>query len=223
MYSWLKGEKINIWNNGNRTGIVLAVQGVGYEIQLLPRQIKDLESNKYIELWVHQIQRDDSSYLYGFKHLKERDIFRKLISISGIGPQIGISLLEEMNVNLLIKAIHTKDIKTLTKAQGVGNKMAERIILDLNSKLSEFYCDFNKEKNINNEKNTELKNNSECFFELKSTLKSLGYESIEINQALNEEIKEITNQNNEEITSSIDTYSELLLKGTLLRLAQNIS
>ena len=98
MISWLKGEIIHTWEISSKKGIVLNVGGVGYEIQLLPTQIcKEEDSNK-IELWIHQIDREDGTSLYGFIEVNQRNLFREIISVNGIGPQIGMALLDELGV-----------------------------------------------------------------------------------------------------------------------------
>ena len=66
MISWLKGEKVHTWKISSRKGIVLNVGGVGYEIQLLPKQIDKAEVLNEFELWIHQIDREDGTSLYGF-------------------------------------------------------------------------------------------------------------------------------------------------------------
>ena len=86
MISWLKGEIIHTWKISSKEGIVLNVSGVGYEIQLLPRQVSNAEDSKTIELWIHQINREEGTSLYGFLDIDQRDLLREIINISGIGP-----------------------------------------------------------------------------------------------------------------------------------------
>jgi len=104
MISWLKGEIVHIWQMPTKRGVVLNVGGVGYEIQLLPKHIEEVEVFNEIELWIHQIDREDGNSLYGFIEVNQRDLFREIISISGIGPQIGIAMLEEFEVGQLVNA-----------------------------------------------------------------------------------------------------------------------
>ena len=125
MISWLKGEIVNIWQISNKKGIVLNVCGVGYEIQLLPKNIDKFEVSNEIELWIHQIDREDGTSLYGFIEVNQRDLFREIISVNGIGPQIGISMLEDFEVAQLVNAIENKESNLLTKTQGIGKRIAD--------------------------------------------------------------------------------------------------
>ena len=99
MISWLKGEIVHIWKISTKKGVVLNVGGVGYEIQLLPTQIEKEEYSDKLELWIHQIDREDGTSLYGFIEVNQRDLFREIISVNGIGPQIGMALLEDFEVS----------------------------------------------------------------------------------------------------------------------------
>ena len=115
MISWLKGEIIHKWKISSKKGVVLNVGGVGYEIQLLPKQIDKAEDSNEIELWIHQIDREDGTNLYGFIEVNQRDLFREIISVNGIGPQIGMALLEDFEVDQLVNAIENKESKFINK------------------------------------------------------------------------------------------------------------
>ena len=138
MIGWLKGEKIQAWKNGPRSGVIVSCSGIGYEVQTLFRNQEKISSSKELVLWVHQVQREDGSSLIGFLEKLDRDFFRKLISINGIGPQLAISLLDKKEAHELIFAITNKDIKLLTSCPGVGKRIAERLVIELQSKLEEF-------------------------------------------------------------------------------------
>ena len=135
MISWLKGEIVHIWQISTKKGVVLNVGGVGYEIQLLPKNICRAEYPNKIELWIHQIDREDGTNLYGFTEVNQRDLFREIISVNGIGPQIGIALLEDFEVAQLVNAIENKESNLLTKTQGIGKRIADRLIVELRNKL----------------------------------------------------------------------------------------
>ena len=116
MISWLKGQIIQNWELSSKKGIVLNVGGVGYEIQLLSKQIDIIDNSKLFEFWIHQINREDSINLYGFSAINQRDLFRKIITVNGIGAQIGMSLLEDFEVNQLVDAIEENDVNLLIKS-----------------------------------------------------------------------------------------------------------
>ena len=226
MIGWLKGEYIDKWQQGSRKGIILSCNGIGYEINLLNRQLLKLNKSKELIFWVHQIQRDDGYSLYGFDKKSEKEIFRKLISVSGVGPQIALSLLEKNEALELVIAINNKEINVLTNAQGVGKRMAEKIYVELHNKLSNVDFPLNYKSN-SNEEDQHVKNikiHHTVIEDLKSTLESLGYEQNEINNALKEMIK--INQKPEQVESIKEYPSnfsdfEELLKYSLVLLSQD--
>ena len=113
---------------------ILEVNHVGYEVTTSSCQTKQIGDR--VELYTSmQVHQDDIS-LYGFATLEELDFFKKLISISGIGPKAALSLLSSLSLPTLCKAILTKDSKLLASAPGIGKKTAERIALELQDKIS---------------------------------------------------------------------------------------
>ena len=182
MISWLKGEIIHTWEISSKKGIVLNVGGVGYEIQLLPTQIcKEEDSNK-IELWIHQIDREDGTSLYGFIEVNQRNLFREIISVNGIGPQIGMALLEDFGVAQLVNAIENKESNLLTKTQGIGKRIAERLIVELRNKLQRFVD--NDVIHHDDKKDIEPNQFSKYIDEIYSILNSLGYVDNEIKESI---------------------------------------
>ena len=178
MISWLKGEIVNIWQISNKKGIVLNIGGVGYEIQLLSKQISKSEDITEIELWIHQIDREDGTNLYGFIELNQRDLFREIISVNGIGPQIGMAMLDDFDVVQLVNIIENNESNLLTKTQGVGKRIAERLIVELRNKLQRF-IDKNEIKN-----SSDSNQFSKYIDEICSILNSLGYVDNEIKDSI---------------------------------------
>ena len=219
MISWLKGQVIKNWEISSKKGIILNVGGIGYEVQLLPKQIDLINNSKTVELWIHQINREDSTNLYGFNEVNQRDLFRKIISVNGIGPQIGMSLIEDFDVYKLVEAIEDNDLSLLTKSQGIGKRIAERLVVELKNKLQEFNSDKAIGIDIQNESNP-ITNYLE---EIKSILNSLGYMDNEIKDSI-----ELITANEQENTLLINSLSaeektELMdkhLKKILIRLSQ---
>ena len=182
MISWLKGEKVHTWKISSRKGVVLNVGGVGYEIQLLPKQIDKAEVLNEFELWIHQIDREDGTSLYGFIEVNQRDLFREIISVNGIGPQIGMAMLEEFEVPQLVNAIENKESNLLTKTQGIGKRIAERLIVELRNKLQRFT---DNDKTIHENKNDiEANQFSKYIDEIYLILNSLGYGDNEIKESI---------------------------------------
>ena len=187
MISWLKGEIVNVWQISNKKGIVLNIGGVGYEIQLLSKQISKSEDITEIELWIHQIDREDGTNLYGFIELNQRDLFREIISVNGIGPQIGMAMLDDFEVVQLVNIIENNESNLLTKTQGVGKRIAERLIVELRNKLQRF-IDKNEIKN-----SSDSNQFSKYIDEICSILNSLGY----IDNEIKDSIKIITTNEKE--------------------------
>ena len=221
MISWLKGEKVHTWKISSRKGVVLNVGGVGYEIQLLPKQIDKAEVLNEFELWIHQIDREDGTSLYGFIEVNQRDLFREIISVNGIGPQIGMAMLEEFEVPQLVNAIENKESNLLTKTQGIGKRIAERLIVELRNKLQRFT---DNDKTIHENKNDiEANQFSKYIDEIYLILNSLGY----VDNEIKESIKIITINEKENSlllnSSSAEEKAEIMdkhLKEILMKLSE---
>lgn len=116
--------------------IVIDTQGVGYAVSIPLSTFYQLgEEGSPVSLKVHTHVREDSIALFGFMSDREKALFEKLISISGIGPRLGISIMSGASVDDLIKSIRTGDLARLTRIPGVGKKTAERIVLELRDKM----------------------------------------------------------------------------------------
>lgn len=117
--------------------IVLDVGGVGYELDVPMGTFYDLPAlGAKTTLFTHQVVREDANLLYGFATRNERDTFRALIKISGVGPKIALAILSGMNADELALAVAGEDTARLAKVPGIGKKTAERLVLELRGKLS---------------------------------------------------------------------------------------
>ncbi len=122
-----------------RVIVTVEASGVGYDLQVNPRALSQLpQIGDSVRLFTHWQSREDLQVLFGFTSRAERDAFRLLISVSGIGPQMGMSLLDALGLNELIQSVVNGNARVLTRTPGVGNKTAERIILELKTKLGEW-------------------------------------------------------------------------------------
>lgn len=139
MIAYLKGTINQIQKTPpNRIILTLETHQIGYEIQIPPRLAEQIRNQtQQIQIFTHQQIREDQQILYGFSSAAERDLFRQLINVSGIGAQSAINLLDTLGLETLVEAIVTGNTKALTKAPGVGNKTAERLSLELKTKLGE--------------------------------------------------------------------------------------
>ncbi|MGA9382831.1 MAG: Holliday junction branch migration protein RuvA, partial [Phormidium sp.] len=140
MIAYFQGTIASIYKTtGNRWTLILEVNQIGYELQIpsgLAQQLPEIGST--IQIFTHFQVREDQAVLYGFGSTAERDLFRQLISVSGIGAASAIALLDTLGLPDLVQAIVTGNIRALTKTPGVGNKTAERIALELKTKLSQW-------------------------------------------------------------------------------------
>lgn len=132
MIGYLKGKLLYYIDNN----FVLDVGGVGYEVCCSAQAGESLLNNGGGELYTYTAVREDGVYLYGFISVEEKQMFLKLITVSGIGPKLGIAILSGMSLSGLALAIATSDVKTLSKVKGCGKKTAERIVLELREKVS---------------------------------------------------------------------------------------
>lgn len=140
MLSYLKGTLIGIQKPApNRVMVILETQQLGYEIQIVPRMQQSFPAvGELVQIFTHQQVRDDQIILFGFSSIAERDLFRQLLSVSGIGPQAAIALLDTLGLADLVQAIVTSNTRALSRAQGVGTRTAERLAVELKAKLAEW-------------------------------------------------------------------------------------
>jgi holliday junction DNA helicase RuvA len=133
LFEYIKGKYMGI----NKDYIILENSGIGYKIYSSGNTISNMPKiNDDVLIYIEQIVREDFIGLYGFLTKDELDMFKLLITINGVGSKAALSLLSISNVVNLKYSIITKDVKTITKAPGIGNKIAQRIILELEGKLS---------------------------------------------------------------------------------------
>ena len=212
MISWIRGEIIDTWIKTKRFYVLINCQGLGYEVQILESLKKDLDKN-IITLWIHQIKREDSDFFFGFKDKAKRDFFRDLLQVKGIGPQIGMSLLNKYDLNQIFKSVRNKDKAFFNSIPGIGQKMTERLFLELKNKNT-----FNSEiiDSIEKTNNPELKKDIKNLIDdLDLALKSLSYSSKERKKAINTILTKVDQQNvaTQKVLKSF-TF-EILLKESL--------
>ena len=115
---------------------ILDVNGVGYEVYCSGAAFKKLVIGQVGELHTYLQVKEDGITLFGFADPKEKELFLKLITVSGVGPKMGISILAAMSGEEFARAIATADVKGLSKVKGLGKKTAEKIVLELHGKIS---------------------------------------------------------------------------------------
>ncbi len=131
MIGYIKGNLISAEDGV----VILESNGVGYEIYCSASVYAKLKKEGGGEVYVYTAVREDGIFLYGFINKAEKKMFLNLISVSGVGPKMGIAVLSEMEVDELAVKIATEDVKGLSAVKGLGKKTAERIILELKEKI----------------------------------------------------------------------------------------
>ncbi len=127
MIGYLKGTVIDIFDEG----ILLETGGVGYEVLCSAAALSKAVKGKTSEVFTYMQVKEDGVALFGFDTKEEKKMFLKLISVSGVGPKMGIAVLSGLSLTDIVTAIASSDIKTLSRVKGLGKKTAERIVLEL--------------------------------------------------------------------------------------------
>lgn len=123
----------------NPTEVVIDCGGVGYHVNISLHTYSLLPTTEAIKLFTYQIIKEDSHSLYGFVEKSEREIFKMLLSVSGIGANIARTMLSSIEPKQIIQAIATADVVTIQGIKGIGSKTAQRVILDLKEKVLKIY------------------------------------------------------------------------------------
>ena len=133
MYAYLKGTIEDI----SEDNLVIEVNQIGYNVKVSARTVNALGGiGSFVKIYTYTLVREDALSLYGFLTKDDLEIFKKLITVNGIGPKGGLAILSIMSADELRFAILAADAKAIAKAPGVGAKTAERVILDLKDKIS---------------------------------------------------------------------------------------
>ncbi|MDQ6950992.1 MAG: Holliday junction branch migration protein RuvA [Mariprofundales bacterium] len=169
MIGWLGG----LVRHCDPTGTVLVdTGGVGYEVTVSMQSLANLQLGHDCELFIHTYVREDQLVLFGFATTSERELFRRLITVSGIGAKMALNLLSTMTSSQLLSAIDQADTAMISRTPGVGKKTAQRLILELKGKL----------QLDGTTASTEVKGGYQS--DMRSALTNLGYKPASIDHAL---------------------------------------
>jgi len=133
MIGFLTGKKISL----KPTHLLLDVNGVGYSIKISLTTFEEISDKEIISLFIHTNVKEDSISLYGFFTESEKQMFELLISVSGVGPKIALSILSGIRVDDLRFALQSGDISRIVAVPGIGKKTAERLSLELRNKVTD--------------------------------------------------------------------------------------
>lgn len=173
MYSHFKGIIENIENDK----IEIDVNSVGYEIYMPTSDINDISVGQECNVYTHLNVREDDMRLFGFLSRESRNFFRKLISVSGVGPKVALGIISNISVSDMCIAIATENLVCLKSIPGIGPKMAQKIIFELKDKVLN---DTLEEKTI---KSKEVSNTN--VLEAITALQVLGYSEKHIRDVIN--------------------------------------
>lgn len=164
--------------------VLLDVAGVGYEVETPMSTFCQLQKDTEVFLWTHLVVREDAQLLYGFAEIAERNLFRTLIKINGVGAKLAIAILSSIDLHSLKRALANDDAARLTKVPGIGKKTAERLIIELRGKLDHLApstAQGQSEPDDHAQAHTNLLAETEAI----AALQSLGYSEKEAEKAVN--------------------------------------
>lgn len=168
---------------GSLTGIIktyygsqciIDCNGIGYEVAVPSKFTEIYPVNTDTTIYIELIKREDALLLYGFETLNDKLFFRQLLTVDGLGPKIAMALLSELDAAMIVDAISSNQPTLLTRAKGVGKKIAEKIVLELKDKVSHM--------NTTSTGGTAVNIHGELY----QTLTTLGYDNAEIAHAIKE-------------------------------------
>ena len=214
MISWIKGVLVSSWQTNHKFYILINCKGLGYEIQTLESVLIDINKDKIpdkeVILWLKHIKKEDSDMLFGFSSKDQRDFFEQILNIKGLGSQIGMSLLNKFSLKQIIYAIRNNDKNAISSVQGIGQKMTDRIILELKSKVKTQQIE--KEKLDRNNFLVENKELTSIFEDINLTLQSLNYPKKDIKNLFPKLINDIKKSNYSNIENDNISFENLLKK-----------
>lgn len=189
MYDYLKGLPADKKKNEKGSFFTIEVSGLGYLLEVTDRDFASISlEESLVKIYTTLIHREDSMCLYGFLNKETRDIFQILLSVSGVGAKMALALLNEFDACNLITFVIDGNYKELTRAKGVGPKLAQKIILELKDKLMK----------------TELPRTAcilpqnQAVMDAQSIMLSLGYADKEIDDALSRVVATVEDESNPE-------------------------
>ncbi|MAN27424.1 MULTISPECIES: Holliday junction branch migration protein RuvA [Mesonia] len=192
MIAHLRGKLVE----KNPTDIIVECNGVGYFLNISLHTFSQLPTEENIFIYTHLQVREDAHTLFGFMQKSEREVFRKLISVSGIGASTARTMLSSLTPSQVIEAIIHEDVTVIKGVKGIGAKTAQRVIIDLKDKLGEVSADVNEI--VTSSRNTYKD-------EALSALETLGYTKKQSEKVVNRIIKN-------DAEASVETIIKLALK-----------
>ncbi len=204
---------VELWQHNQKFFVLINCHGIGYEVQILePFFLKcktNQVSSKNITLWIKHIKKEDSDLLFGFTSKDQKNFFIEILSIRGVGSQIGMGILNKFSTTEVINAIKTQNKKLICSVPGIGQKMSDRLILELKSRFkNEILIEEEKDKEQVEINNPEF---NKMVDDLQLTLQSLNYKNNEIKNILPIIIKEVDGFANDGNNISFESFLKLAM------------
>lgn len=173
MYAHFKGSIENIFNDR----IIIDVNNVGYEIYMPESQILEYNRGNNVKIYTYLNVREDEMKLFGFNSYETLEFFKKLISVSGVGPKVALGIISNINTSDMCVAIATDNVATLKQIPGIGPKMAQKIIFELKDKVM-------KDQLLGIESKVNIQSDNSNLKEAITALEVLGYSRKEIDDVM---------------------------------------
>jgi Holliday junction DNA helicase RuvA len=173
------GKLIGVLEEKTTHNVLLNVSGVCYEVEVpISTSFSLPEKGGAVELYIHFVVREDAQLLYGFMSQQDRDMFRVLIKVNGVGPKMGITILSGLDCYSLARCVQDDDVTTLVKLPGIGKKTAERLLIELRDKVNKLPVDGGGELNFDQRQLESIESEAE------SALIALGYRPQDASKAI---------------------------------------
>lgn len=183
MYDYIKGIVAGKTNSTKGTFVTVETSGIGYLLEITKRDFNEIPDGD-IKIYTVLLHREDKMSLCAFLHKEDRDIFNILTSVSGVGSKMALTLLDEFESSELIGFVIDGNYKEITRAKGVGPKLAQKIILELKDKL----MNYQTKEPIKITSITPAKVDNQAVEDAQMVLVSLGYERAEIQDAISKAV-----------------------------------
>lgn len=162
--------------------LIVDVHGIGYEIDAPMSTFYQLpDVNAEVRLFTHFVVREDAHHLYGFYTRDERTLFRTLLKVNGVGPRLALTILSSTAPEEFVRCVLNNDTASLVRVPGIGKKTAERLIIEMRDKLSDWNASFSEETQLLKPEN---QGRNQILQDAISALISLGYKQNEANRSV---------------------------------------
>jgi Holliday junction DNA helicase RuvA len=187
MIAWLQGVLLE----KQAPNLLLNVNGVAYEVEAPLSVFYDLPAiNEIVSIFVHMVVREDAQLLFGFSSKQQRDLFRSLIKVNGVGPKVGLAVLSTLSAQELMQCMLNEDDAVLTKVPGIGKKTAQRLIVELKDRLEKEFADVALDASVAGHGGAPADDRQDAI----SALVSLGYKNNDASRVVRALPKDLTSE-----------------------------